>query len=65
RLATYGVVDLQADLINNAPFSYSISSLRFKIYHTLTDIVFLIILAVITGFEGWEGIEGFGEGNWD
>lgn len=35
----------------------------WKIEHTLTDIIFLTIAAVIAGAEGWEDIEDFGEDN--
>jgi predicted transposase YbfD/YdcC len=35
----------------------------WKIEHSLTDIIFLMVAAVIAGAEGWEDIEDFGEDN--
>ncbi|MFA0088740.1 ISAs1 family transposase [Vibrio sp. 10N.261.51.F12] len=35
----------------------------WKIEHTLADIIFLMVAAVIAGAEGWEDIEDFGEDN--
>ncbi|MBD1578058.1 ISAs1 family transposase, partial [Vibrio sp. S11_S32] len=35
----------------------------WKITHSLSDIIFLTIAAVIAGAEGWEDIEDFGEDN--
>lgn len=37
----------------------------WKIEHKLTDIVFLMVAAVIAGAEGWEDIEDFGQDNLD
>uniref|UniRef100_UPI0011130EA2 transposase family protein n=1 Tax=Vibrio anguillarum TaxID=55601 RepID=UPI0011130EA2 len=35
----------------------------WKVEHSLTDIIFLMVTAVIAGAEGWEDIEDFGEDN--
>jgi predicted transposase YbfD/YdcC len=35
----------------------------WKVEHTLSDIIFLTIAAVIAGAEGWEDIQDFGEDN--
>ena len=35
----------------------------WKVEHTLSDIIFLTISAVIAGAEGWEDIQDFGEDN--
>ena len=37
----------------------------WKIEHKLTDIIFLMVAAVIAGAEGWEDIEDFGHDNLD
>lgn len=37
----------------------------WKASHTLVDIVFLTVTAVIAGAEGWEAIEDFGDDNLD
>ncbi|UTT85779.1 ISAs1 family transposase [Vibrio pelagius] len=37
----------------------------WKVEHKLTDIIFLMVAAVIAGAEGWEDIEDFGQDNLD
>ncbi|MGR5411920.1 transposase family protein, partial [Vibrio astriarenae] len=37
----------------------------WKVEHLLSDIIFLMVAAVIAGAEGWEDIEDFGEDNLD
>lgn len=37
----------------------------WKVEHSLSDIIFLMVSAVIAGAEGWEDIEDFGEDNLD
>ena len=34
---------------------------KWKVKHTLSDIIFLAVVAVIAGAEGWEEIEDFGK----